>query len=90
MNSDEETKSRLRIFYLVFQLLLMMHMIASLWYTICKDDGLWIPPSKWVYAGMYPKVYDIYNDEDYYKYLLFLYNAMLFLGGNEMGPRTNI
>ena len=25
-----------------------------------------------------------------YKYLVNLYNAVLFLGGNEMGPRTNL
>ena len=52
---------------------------------------MWIPPSNWVYAGMYPRIYYVYNEQsDSYKYLLFLYNAMLFLGGNEMGPRTDM
>lgn len=36
MNADEETKSIIRMFQLVFQLLLMMHMVANFWYFLCK------------------------------------------------------
>jgi hypothetical protein len=32
---DEETKSFLRILHLIFQLILMMHMVASVWNGIC-------------------------------------------------------
>lgn len=32
----------------------------------------------------------MYRDDDIYKYWLFLYNAMLLLGGNEFGPRTTL
>ena len=42
-----------------------------------------------MYAGQYPKIYRFYGKSDFYKYICSLYNAVLFLGGNEMGPRTN-
>ena len=76
--------------YLVFQLLLMMHIVGSTWYYICKQEQYWIPPLDFVYAGRYPKIYRFYGNSDTYKYLVNLYNAVLFLGGNEMGPRTNL
>lgn len=90
MNVDEETKSQLRMMYLVFQLLLMMHIVGSAWYFICKQEQYWIPPLDFVYAGIYPRIYRFYGKDDVYKYLVCLYNAVLFLGGNEMGPRTNL
>ena len=54
MNVDEEIKSRFRMFYLVFQLLLVMHIVGSFWYFICAANTLWIPPLDFVYAGKYP------------------------------------
>ena len=41
-----------------------------------------------MYAGKYPKIYRLYTKDDSYRYLVHLYNAVLFLGGNEMGPRS--
>lgn len=67
----------------------MMHIIGSLWHMIIKYDQFWIPPLDFVYAGKYPAIYRMYNESDSYKYLIFLYNAVLFLGGNEMGPRSD-
>ena len=57
MNVDEEAKSRLRMLHLVFQLLLMLHMVASLWHAVFQFNLLWIPPSDWVNAGKYPQLY---------------------------------
>ena len=88
MNVDEETKSLLRMAQLIFDLVLVMHIVGSLWHYICKVEQLWIPPLDWVHAGQYPKIYRVYNKEDSYQYMVYLYNAVLFLGGNEMGPRT--
>ena len=65
-----------------------MHIVGSLWHAICKQEKLWIPPLDWVHAGQYPTIYRVYNKQDSYQYLVYLYNAVLFLGGNEMGPRT--
>jgi len=68
----------------------MMHIVGSFWHLIVRDDELWVPPLDFVYAGKYPSIYRLYNESDSYKYLVFLYNAVLFLGGNEMGPRSDL
>lgn len=90
MNVDEEAKSQLRMLHLIFQLILMMHLVASVWNFICKTNEYWIPPLDFVYAGKYPQIYRVYQKPDGYRYLVNLYNAVLFLGGNEMGPRTDL
>ena len=41
----------------------------------------------------YPKIYRLYYTEEigkWHRYAIFLYNSVLFLGGNEMGPRTTL
>ena len=67
-----------------------MHSVACMWNGIVQVDNYWIPPLDFVYAGKYPKIYRLYTKDDSYRYLVHLYNAVLFLGGNEMGPRTNV
>lgn len=92
MDSDEEDKSLLRLLYIVFKLVLAMHLVGSFWYGGVSDiwgDKYWIPPLDFVYAGIYPTIYRSWS-EDYdgvYRYAIGHYNALLFLGGNEMGPR---
>lgn len=61
------------------------------------QEDLWIPPLDFVWAGKYdskdyPKgtIYELYKRDDLNKYFIFLYNAVLFLGGNEMGPRSDL
>jgi hypothetical protein len=78
-----------RMCFLVFKLILCMHLVGSFWYFIVKQNEYWIPPLDFVYAGQYPKIYRFYGKSDFYKYVCSFYNAVLFLGGNEMGPRTN-
>ena len=91
-NADEETKGLYRCGNLFFILILYLHMIASLWYAICKTTTWWIAPLDFVYAGQYPTIYRAWTEDysDWYRYIIFLYNAVLFLGGNEMAPRSEL
>jgi len=91
-NFDEETKSMLRISKLIFTLILVMHVVGCFWHAVCIDGGtndLWIPPLDFVWASKYPQIYSMYEKDITHRYLIFLYNAVLFLGGNEMGPRSD-
>ena len=90
MNVDEEAKSLYRVYQLIFQLFLMMHVVGCIWNKITMIDEVWIIPFDFVYAGMYPKIYHYYNRSDVYKYYCALYTSLMFLGGNEMGPRTDL
>jgi hypothetical protein len=89
MNVDEEAKSQMRILQLIFLLMLCMHIVGSAWNAITKGNEYWIPPLDFVYAGKYPQIYRLYTKSDVYRYIVHFYNAILFLGGNEMGPRSN-
>ena len=76
-----------------------MHLVGCIWHHITINSGnedLWIPPIDFVWAGKYdPEDYprgtinELYNRDDLRKYFIYLYNAVLFLGGNEMGPRSD-
>ena len=90
---DEETKSLARIIIIIFYLAMILHVLAGIWNVIIDIDKIWIPPLDFVYASSYPKIYRLYDEGEidmWHRYCIFLYNSVLFLGGNEMGPRTEI
>ena len=89
MNVDEESKSVLRMGFLVFELVICLHLIGCFWNMIVSSNDYWIPPLDFVWTGKYPYLYRFYGEDLHYRYLVHYYNAVLFLGGNEMGPRTN-
>jgi len=89
MNVDEELKSTLRILVLLMTLVFTMHIVGCTWYFVCDISKEWIPPLDFAWAGIYPKIYRFYSKDDFYMYSVSYYNAVLFLGGNEMGPRTS-
>jgi len=46
-----------------------------------------VPPLDFIWAGS-DRIYDFYSKGTIQKYFISLYNAVLALGGNEMGPRS--
>lgn len=92
MNVDDDNKNMLRVAHLIFLLILAMHIIACFWYVITTIEELWIIPLDFKYAGNYDKIYHFYLPEHQpsLKYVQQFYNSLLFLGGNEMGPRTTL
>ena len=67
----------------------MMHVVGCIWNRIVHIENKWIITLDFVYAGQYDTIYQFYDKDMYYKYLCALYTSLMFLGGNEMGPRTN-
>ena len=89
---NQESKATLKISYLIFQLFLLMHVLGCIWYKITETNRVWIPPKDFIYAGN-PDIYQFwYSDSSSTRerYLTTLYCAVLALGGNEMGPRTDL
>jgi hypothetical protein len=78
-------------FYLVLALTLVMHVIACLWYWLVNRNGVWIPPFDFIEAGN-SEIYRFYYEDTSWeqRYITCLYNALMALGGNEMGPRTDL
>lgn len=89
-NMDEEKKSQFRIMQLVFLLFLMMHVVGCLWHAIVMFNQIWVIPKDFVWAAWYPKIYHFYKKSDQSKYYDSLYTALIFLGGNEVGPRSDL
>lgn len=89
MNADEEMKSYYRMGQLIFYLFLMMHIVGCLWNFVVHMEEIWIITLDFVHAGLFPKIYHFYKKDMSYKYLCALYTSLMFLGGNEMGPRTD-
>ena len=54
-------------------------------------EQVWVPPLDFYYMTS-DNIYRFYDDtqtDTLYRYLVSLYSAVLALGGNEMGPRTD-
>ena len=67
-----------------------MHLLGCTWYYIVAEieNKSWIPPLDFIWAGS-DKIYQFYDKDTVYRYMVSLYCAVLALGGNEMGPRTD-
>jgi len=68
-----------------------MHILGCFWFIVISAEKEWIPPLDFIYAGT-PKIKRFYDETETdvtYRYLVSLYCAVLALGGNEMGPRTD-
>jgi len=69
-------------------------MKACLWYLICKSNNLWASPSDWVYysSGNTKYQLELYSDVTGVaeRYWISFYTSVIFIKGNEIGPRPNI
>ena len=51
LNITTSSKSLLKVFWLILQLFLLLHVVACLWYYIIKDSELWIANMDYVLGG---------------------------------------
>lgn len=88
---DEGDKATLKIFQLILTLVLILHCLGCGWYQIIIIEKVWAPPLDFIYVqrNEYARFYDMEQVTPYYQFLNMLYLAVLALGGNEMGPRTD-
>lgn len=59
--------------------------MGCLWFWIATFEQIWVPPLDFIYYRT-----EIYAQKTSLKYWYAIYNAVLLLGGNEMGPRTDL
>lgn len=94
LEMEADAKAGVKILKLIFDLFLIMHLLGCMWFfvvAILPEDNVWAPPLDfiWVSRPNYYRFYDTDEVSPLYQYLVVLYTAVLALGGNEMGPRTN-
>ena len=84
LNVSEDTKNSLKLFQLIFFIVLYIHCSACLWWMIIISDNTWTAP---IDLG---KGIDIYNESLIRQYFTSLYHAVLFFTGNDVLPIGNL
>lgn len=82
MKVKDDIKLSLRLFKLIFFLVLYLHCLGCIWYYIVIDSKNWLPPYDYVWIGT-----DYYDRNLYYRYFASVYHSILIFCGNDVGPR---
>lgn len=75
-------KNALKLFKLIFVIIIYIHCLACLWYVIVTNAEEWKPPLDYIDPDA-----DFYNSSLSNKYFVTLYHAVLLLTGNDILPR---
>ena len=84
MNVKEDVKLSMKLFKLVFFILMYVHCLACGWYFFVSRNKHWIPPLMYLEEDQ-----NIYDEDDLKKYLFSIYHASLILTLNDIAPVTN-
>ena len=87
LNVNEQVKALIKMAQLTFYLYLVIHILGCIWFWIVKQDEKWIPPYDFIDTN--PPGTNLYRQDIFYQYWSSIYNAIIMLASNELGPRTN-
>lgn len=86
LNVNEQLKAIIKIGQLTFYLYLVIHVLGCIWFYIVRQNKEWLPPYDFIVlpAGNT----ELYTETINYQYWSSIYNAIIMLASNELGPRT--
>jgi hypothetical protein len=93
LSVKDEVKATIKMFQLIFYLVLYIHMKACIFFYITRIFGKkWLPPIFWDYpVDVGADGEKFYSPENYLnQYIVSVYYSVLMLKPNEIGPRTDI
>lgn len=82
MNVKQDVKNAMKLFQLIFFIVMYIHCLACLWFLIANGDQEWKPPLDYVDPEA-----DLYTSPIIHKYWIAIYHAVLLLTGNDIIPR---
>jgi CRP-like cAMP-binding protein len=85
LNVNEQIKALIKMGQLTFYLYLVIHILGCIWFWIVKQNKKWIPPFDFI---VLPPGTSIYTEGIVFQYWASIYNAIIMLASNEIGPRT--
>mmetsp|Transcript_99790 Transcript_99790/g.137269 ORF Transcript_99790/g.137269 Transcript_99790/m.137269 type:complete len:292 (-) Transcript_99790:372-1247(-) len=89
-NMDKNTKAAMKIFYFTFLLFIYIHLVGCMWFLVVDTNAdkerRWIPPYDFI---DYTKSH-FFEDEILRRYYVCLYYSVLIIGGNELGPSSDL
>ena len=77
----QESKASLKLIFIVFTLVLYIHVIACLLWFIFSLEQMWVPPLDFIFVGT-----ELYESNFTYQYATALYHSALVFGLVEIGP----
>ena len=89
LNIKSSTKSMLKVLWLIFGLLLYLHVLACLWYLMIKGNEEWICNFDYVFGGS-QYLYEVYSGSFIRRYLRCFYIAFYIIAIGEIVPKTNV
>jgi hypothetical protein len=88
LNAKSDAKSCYKTMWLVFSLVLYIHVIGCLWYYVVSTDEVWIPQKDYIWPDS-PYLYELYSADFSRRYFISLYTGVYLISSNEMCPATN-
>lgn len=86
MNVRQEMKNAMKLFKLIFMIVVYIHVLACLWFVIVSNDMVWSPTVDYVREGGS----DLYEAPLIHQYCISIYSAVLLLTGNDIIPRGTL
>ena len=81
LNVSEDTKNSLKLFQLVFFIVMYIHCSGCAWFSIVNHDETWIAPLDIGSDDEY-----LYDDTILRKYFISIYHSVLLMTGNDAFP----
>lgn len=85
LNVSEDTKNSLKLFQLVFFIIMYIHCSGCAWFAIVAQDESWIAPLD---IGSEDEF--LYDDSTLRKYFMSIYHSVLLMTGNDAFPVGDI
>lgn len=85
LNVSEDTKNSLKLFQLVFFIVMYIHCSGCAWFAVVNYDKVWIPPLDYSTTDKY-----LYDDSILRKYFISVYSSVLLLSGNDGFPASDV
>ena len=83
LNATESVKLSLKLFKLIFYLIIYLHWQACAWFFYTKWDRTWYP-----LVDIINKDYHFYDNGFYFTYCFSVWHSVEFLDGGDMVPAT--
>lgn len=85
LNVSEDTKNSLKLFQLVFFIIMYIHCSGCAWFAIVNMSETWIPP-----LDMGQEDQFLYDDSITRQYFISVYHSVLMMTGNDAFPVGDI
>jgi len=87
LNVSQEIKAGLKVVFLIFLMLVYIHVMACIWYFVVEIQEKWIPNMDFIWFGN-PQVFDFYSGDLTKSFWTSFYIGFYLFGVGEVCPRT--